>query len=443
MRLASEERGATVVIVTLLLMVIFGMLILVVDVGRLVTLRAEMIRSADSGSLAAAQSCAVGESDGEARANADQFAISNEPAIDELPNPVSYNYGIEGCTLTGGTVTVKYQGPLELIFAPILGVDADRPVTAESTAVWGPSGEANPVPFVFPSDAFGTNNCEIDFDDIENVPEGTRCSLIFDNDVFQGSVFGSLNLNQWDVDETANCSNKELNDNIHYSEVGGYDGPLDKLEVKPAPGTTYVCAGDGLADPLYEALKDQIGHILTFPITQPPYIFQANKIDKFNVIGFAALKVEAVLSPQEAGGQGTTTCQAMHSFTSNEQVLLQDLGLAEGCYSSVDGLQLEGNLQVNATGNPVCCDEGADYAFDPATNTIAWGNQPRDDVRVDFDFSVEGQCGTPPPNSSARCIVTTWAGGRIGGGVIIPGPNRGEGAIRLCDEEFGSCDLPE
>ncbi|MEX1047517.1 MAG: pilus assembly protein TadG-related protein [Actinomycetota bacterium] len=436
---ADDERGATIVIVALLLVVIFGMVVLVVDVGGLVTLRAEMIRASDSGALAAAQSCGTGES-GNAPTNADEFAISNEPSIADLPNPVVYEYGPEGCSIGGGTVTVEYQAPIEFVFAPILGFDGSRPVSAEATAVWKPAGRANPVPFVANSEAFGTTSCEIDLNDLENVPEGTSCNLLFDNDLFQGSVFGSLNLNKWGVDANLDCSNKDLDDNRHYASVGGYDGPLETLELN-FPNPTYVCAGDGLSDSLYQDLENQIGNKLTFPITQPPFIMQANKIDKFNVVGFAVLQLDAVLDAHEAGGQGLTNCRVDHDFGANDVINLETLGDG-ACFTGADpGLQIESAPVLNGN-NPPCCVEGQHYAYDSTTHEITFGPEAHSDVGVEFDFSIEGECGTPPPNASARCIVTSWVGGKIG-------PSGGDGTfgglnqIRLCEEDFGSCDLPE
>src|SRR3989337_1904714 len=54
----NDERGATIALVAICMMAFMGMVVLVVDVGGLLTLRRRMVTAADSAALAAAQSCA-------------------------------------------------------------------------------------------------------------------------------------------------------------------------------------------------------------------------------------------------------------------------------------------------------------------------------------------------------------------------------------------------
>jgi uncharacterized membrane protein len=56
-RSANREEGVTLVIVTLCLVALFGMLVLVVDVGGLLLNRREMVNASDAAALAAAKSC--------------------------------------------------------------------------------------------------------------------------------------------------------------------------------------------------------------------------------------------------------------------------------------------------------------------------------------------------------------------------------------------------
>ena len=56
-RAPSGEDGATLIIVTLSLLALFGMMVLVVDVGSLLYARRAMVNAADAAALAAAQSC--------------------------------------------------------------------------------------------------------------------------------------------------------------------------------------------------------------------------------------------------------------------------------------------------------------------------------------------------------------------------------------------------
>ncbi len=58
-RLHHDQEGVTAIIVALCLIALFGMLVLVVDVGGLLWKRREMVSGADAAALAAAKTCAV------------------------------------------------------------------------------------------------------------------------------------------------------------------------------------------------------------------------------------------------------------------------------------------------------------------------------------------------------------------------------------------------
>src|SRR5437763_722319 len=53
------ERGATIVIVALALVAMFGMIVLVVDVGGLLWKRRELVNGSDAAALSAAATCAL------------------------------------------------------------------------------------------------------------------------------------------------------------------------------------------------------------------------------------------------------------------------------------------------------------------------------------------------------------------------------------------------
>jgi Flp pilus assembly protein TadG len=56
-RTPRAEDGAVLVIVALSLLAMFGMMVLVVDVGSLLYARRALVNAADAAALAAAQSC--------------------------------------------------------------------------------------------------------------------------------------------------------------------------------------------------------------------------------------------------------------------------------------------------------------------------------------------------------------------------------------------------
>ena len=72
-RLHRDESGVTLVIVALCLIALFGMLVLVVDVGGLLLNRREMVNASDAAALAAAKSV-MNNSSGTAVADAQTYA---------------------------------------------------------------------------------------------------------------------------------------------------------------------------------------------------------------------------------------------------------------------------------------------------------------------------------------------------------------------------------
>src|SRR3972149_1344243 len=67
-RVRSEERGAVLMIVALCLLILLGMLVLTVDLGRGVAYKRQLVTGADAAALAAAQQCALGNGTSVARA---------------------------------------------------------------------------------------------------------------------------------------------------------------------------------------------------------------------------------------------------------------------------------------------------------------------------------------------------------------------------------------
>lgn len=387
-----DERGATLVIVVLALLAIFGMVVLVVDVGGALVVRQQMIRSADAASLAAAQSFAIEEAlcgldEAAARQQADTYAV----------------YNASGTTVIGfatdcgaSEVTVDVQSSLRrYFFAPVIGGPSQRYVHATATAIWGPAGAGNAVPIVLNVSTF-QGDC-----DIPNSAIGQECYLWYDNDRFDGSVFGFMNLDLWDVDENYNCSaggGSALRDEwIQY----GYPDPLSLNY----PDPTYVCVESGLSSNNWQTLLGEEGEIKVFPINdQYTQIMGSggNQIDKYNIIGFAALKIEGLLTVGEAGG-GSGDCSDRVSLTTGQTLYLSSLS-GGGCPNGAT-LDVVEDLAVTP-GN---------YTYDPTNESITWTGPPNDRVRIEFHWEEFGQCGTPPGNASARCLLTSWQGAQIGG----------------------------
>jgi Flp pilus assembly protein TadG len=135
----SGERGATAVIVALLLVPLLGFAAIAVDVGALYAERARLQTAADAAALAVARDCAVGDC-GDMQATATELVTANvgegqadEPELGENPS----------------TVTVTSNNPVEHWFAPAIGLDSTE-VSATATVAWGaPGGGTAALPLIF------------------------------------------------------------------------------------------------------------------------------------------------------------------------------------------------------------------------------------------------------------------------------------------------------
>ena len=437
-RLRDEERGATAVIVVLTLVALCGMIVLTVDVGQLLFKRRAMVNASDSAALAAAQSCAgVNDSDSP-EAMADTFALDNVTA----PNTSAANIiDIAGCDGPPfGHVTVEYQSQQNLFFAGVLGVDGPAAVRTQATAGWGPAGEANPLPIVvYVGNDQG--NCDIQ----EGIPPDTPCYLWYDNDLFENSAFGFLNLctendpctHGWDVDAGANCPNvgsSLRNDWI----AGNWNGGPNNVNY---PDPTYVCVVTGLSTNNWQQLTDRVGDDLIFPVDDcTTNVDQNGNVvgcdqfpNKYNIIGFIVLHLDAVYdSAAEWGGQPLTHCQRNNfNVAPGQTYFLADVN-SGGCPSPSTPSGVANFTIDNQASGP-------NWIYDDTNKAFTWTG-PAGQHRIDFDWWLDGQCGQPPGNSSAVCIKVHTVEVRFGGQAICEEcPDFGLRAVQLCDLGYGSC----
>jgi Flp pilus assembly protein TadG len=126
-RRLAGERGASAVLVALLLVPLLGAAALAVDLGSLYAQRAALQTAADAAALAIAQDCARG-SCGATDATATSMITANASAA-----------SLAGVTLDATTVTVQDRTVQPSWFARVLGVDSST-VGASATATWGNPG---------------------------------------------------------------------------------------------------------------------------------------------------------------------------------------------------------------------------------------------------------------------------------------------------------------
>jgi Putative Flp pilus-assembly TadE/G-like len=437
----SDERGATAVIVTLSLIALLGLIVLTVDVGQLLFKRRAMVNASDAAALAAAQSCAgLGDSDNPAT----MATIYAQENVSVASGGITEMVGCDGPPF--GHVSVEYGMNQSLFFAGVLGFDGPAAVRTEATAGWGPAGGANPLPIVvYTGNSQG--NCDIQ----EGIGPDVQCYLWYDNDLFNGSSFGFLNLctetdpctHGWDVDAGDNCPNVGASLRDDWIN-GNWSGGPNEVNY-PAP--TYVCRVSGLTSSNWSSLEDRIGQELIFPVndcttqvdgngnavgcnpSQPP--------DKYNIIGFIVLRLEEVLDskPEWEGNSGTCDHGPVNMTPTIGDFDLDTLHASEGC-PNYDAISPP---VVSAPGNPKCCTLNTHYTFDPNTNVVDWIGNNRNNVTIEWDWSEGGPCGVPPNNSSGVCIRVTTVEVRFGGSAPGQGADFGLRAVRLCDLAIGSC----
>jgi len=466
-----DERGATAVIVAIVIVVLFAMIVLVIDVGGLLLRRRGMVNASDAGALAAAKSCAVVTDTTDPEFQSDLFAADNVAGL--LPS----NGGIidiANCDTDSGHVTVDYTTPQDLVFAGVLGFNPTSPVNTQATAIWGPAGGGNPLPIVLNTGTF-QGACRIPDEDSEGGPldVGDRCYFWYDNDRFDGSNFGFMNLDQWDVLPGDSCSNAGSSDRTDWIQ-NGFDG--DQLVVNYPGGPTYVCTDSGISASNWATLEGEIGEIKIFPmndwdgaITGFPELYSGGgQIDKYNIIGYTALQIEDLLTVAEASGtSGSCNNVAFAApadpddngdINGGQSFSVLTVGASAGC-SPADPDNVVG---VDITPRhpqtpdfvpcPTSTSSNCDYYFDPVTRNVTWlglptraagQNEDRDDLVISFQWSNDGICGPAPANASARCLVTSWQGDTVNGTCPNCGFDFGVRAIKLCDFDIaGSCTDP-
>ena len=166
MRRLNDDRGATVVIAAIVVVVLLGMAGLVVDVGALYQERRELQNGADAAVLAIAESCGIGRACGTAYANAAAAQYAGANAEDGFTTVADVNLDEAGKTVTVRTRTLTEDGSakVEPFFARVLGFDGAT-VEATATAIWGnPRQLRSTIPLII-------SECEFPFEaDLPTAP---------------------------------------------------------------------------------------------------------------------------------------------------------------------------------------------------------------------------------------------------------------------------------
>ncbi len=139
---ADRDRGASAVLVGLLLVPLLGFAAIAVDIAAMHADRQMLQTGADAAALAVAQDCARGEC-GDSAATASSMATANDP----FGGPAEAT--ITRLDTDAGIVTVRTDSSREHFFAQVVGFDDAADLAAAATARWGvPARGAGVLPYV-------------------------------------------------------------------------------------------------------------------------------------------------------------------------------------------------------------------------------------------------------------------------------------------------------
>jgi hypothetical protein len=219
--------------------------------------------------------------------------------------------------------------------------------------------------------------------------------------------------------------------------------PLNRCYVSPAPGVP-----DGQVN------KDG---------TPAPCGVTPNQYD---IIGFGAVKIDAIYTPKEAAGTGGTCSKDFQGYPSDpgsdgdiaqfQSFNLDSFGTWAQCFTTPPGSVSAPTITPQKGNAYVLCPTGVttncDYAWDSSTRTVTWygpstqttgQKESDDDLHISFDWANAGPCGFPPAaNNSGHCMVVEVVKVKLGGsGPGLGDPESNIKAFKLCDPTIPkSCD---
>lgn len=173
MRRLNDDRGATIVMTAIVLVVILGMAGIVVDVGALYEERRELQNGADAAALAIAESCALGRPCDYSVALDTAIRYASANAADGVSAVDSVDLDLTAKSVTVQTSTVNGEGGnvVEPFFGAVVGWDGAT-VAASATAIWGyPSALRSTIPLII-------SECE--FPDRADIPSSPRVIYFHD-----------------------------------------------------------------------------------------------------------------------------------------------------------------------------------------------------------------------------------------------------------------------
>jgi Flp pilus assembly protein TadG len=150
---ATRERGATAIVIAIVITALMAVAALAFDVSAMHLERRELQSGADAAALALADSCAKGSCGTASAMNATAKSLANANAPDNLARVVDIDLESNQVTVRVGTEQAS-GGPdndvntLDFTFARVFGVGG-RDIRASATARWSAVGSAATIPLTF------------------------------------------------------------------------------------------------------------------------------------------------------------------------------------------------------------------------------------------------------------------------------------------------------
>lgn len=320
-----DESGAISVLVALItVFVLLGLTVLAVDGGNLFMQRRRIVGATDAATIAAAQWCVqslAGTATDTITDHADQTATGSVL----LPDPaIRSGTLLFSSSKNGPWVTTQCLGSPPAskgyvkatygVKAPQGFIVNNRQVHATAIAVWGAAGGGTGTMPMALQEA-RLSNCGIQPPIFP--PVGTKCAFWTDNNDVGNASWGWANMTPgsgWNVAKNAGCSG------VGASDLGNWMGGSAPQLTLNYPEPTYVCIVPGLKTSDMQTMATLVGRTLQFPINDPCHltppgpsgaihgqvtssgalICPPGTPDKWDIVGFAQLKLTAV----QRGNQG-------------------------------------------------------------------------------------------------------------------------------------------
>ncbi len=266
------ERGASAVIVGLLMIPLVALTALAIDVAAAHADRQMLQTGADAAALAVAQDCADGECSG-TDATASELATANDP----FGGPAAAT--VTRLDLGEGVVTVQTDSSRQHWFAPVIGFD-DADLAAVSTARWGyPAAGAAVLPYVLSS-------CELEWQAGATVvygDDGRIESVEFPEDAPAVTI---------EFTKTSDSTCTDQSGNVVPGGFGWVDGNPDECEGPHVTEDTWASSSTGISPPNNcdpADFEKWLGQTVLIPVFDQARDVGTNA--EYRIVGFAAFKL--------------------------------------------------------------------------------------------------------------------------------------------------------